>query len=372
MGPVALRLLAWLVALVCCLAPAPAARAGESPQQARLELRQRLEQLSQRHDLLQRTLAETREEIAGLGKRLARAEAELRELAEKERLVARRLRDTRDQARELARRIQEQARRYRSRLRALYLFGPEASLTLLAGSRDFQDAITRSRALTLILEADHRRLQDLQAQRRRAAALQAKLVLRQGELADIRHRLQQSERRLLQLKRQRQALLPELERQRRRLEENMASIREAEARLARTFALGRPHPAPEPASPPPGVLAARGWLSPPVEGRVLGRSGPGRRGVELAARPGAPVRAPWSGVVVYAGVLSGYGRVLVLDHGQRVHTVLAQLGALAVEKGDHLRAGQLVGSVGPAGTLYLEVRRGARPVNPLLWLRLTP
>ena len=357
-------------ALLCCLAPA--ARAGESPQHARQELRQRLEQLSQRHDLLERTLAETRREITELEAKLARAETELAGLAQKERLTARQLARTRAQARELARLIHEQEKRYRARLRALYLFGPEASLTLLAGSRDFQDAITRSRALTLILQADHRHLQELKRQRRRAADLQARLVLRQGELADIRRRLQESERRLAKLKQERQALLPELEQKRRRLEENMALLREAEARLARTFALGRPPAAPRPGSPPPGVLAARGWLSPPVEGRVLGHSGPGRRGVEMAARPGAPVRAPWSGVVVYAGVLSGYGRVLVLDHGQRVHTVLAQLGALAVEKGDHLRAGQLVGSVGPSGTLYLEVRRGARPVNPLLWLRLTP
>jgi septal ring factor EnvC (AmiA/AmiB activator) len=176
----------------------------------------------------------------------------------------------------------------------------------------------------------------------------------------------------------RKSLITELSAQGKRLDVSIAALTEAETRLARTFALpggpppeGKPPPKPAP-NPRTNVVKARGSLSPPVEGRVVGRAGPGRRGVVLETRPGAPVRAPWAGTVVYAATLNGYGRVVVLDHGQRVHTVLAHLGMLSVEKGMQCEPGQVVGAVDGAGRLYLEVRRGTRPVNPLTWLRLKP
>jgi septal ring factor EnvC (AmiA/AmiB activator) len=70
--------------------------------------------------------------------------------------------------------------------------------------------------------------------------------------------------------------------------------------------------------------------------------------------------------------LAGYGKVVVIDHGSRIHTVLAHLGTLSVEKGQSVRPGQVVGAVDHSGRLYLEVRRGTRPVDPLAWLRLAP
>jgi murein hydrolase activator len=170
------------------------------------------------------------------------------------------------------------------------------------------------------------------------------------------------------------ALLDDLSSHEKRMEESISALTEAETRLARTFALPGAHQKQKTSSakPSPSVVKARGTLSPPVEGKVVGRAGPNRRGVVLQARPGAPVRAPWAGTVVYAATLNGYGRVVVLDHGQRVHTVMAHLGTLSVEKGMQCRPGQVVGAVDGAGKLYLEVRRGTRPVNPMTWLRLKP
>ena len=73
-----------------------------------------------------------------------------------------------------------------------------------------------------------------------------------------------------------------------------------------------------------------------------------------------------------ASVLPGYGRVVVVDHGMRVHTVLAHLGTLSVEPGQAVKAGQTLGAVDLNGRIYLEVRRETRPENPLHWLRLGP
>jgi septal ring factor EnvC (AmiA/AmiB activator) len=105
---------------------------------------------------------------------------------------------------------------------------------------------------------------------------------------------------------------------------------------------------------------------------VVGRGDEQRPGLIIQAPPGAPVRAPWEGTVVHAAPLAGYGLVLVLDHGARVHTVLAHLGGLRAEAGQRVAAGQVVGQVDPGGRLYLEVRKAAKPENPMEWLRLDP
>lgn len=90
------------------------------------------------------------------------------------------------------------------------------------------------------------------------------------------------------------------------------------------------------------------------------------------ARKGAQVRAPWSGQVAFASNIGGWGKVVVLDHGDRVHTVLAHLGTLAVETGQPVSAGEVIGSVGPGGRLFLQVRKNAKPVDSADWLRLRP
>jgi septal ring factor EnvC (AmiA/AmiB activator) len=138
----------------------------------------------------------------------------------------------------------------------------------------------------------------------------------------------------------------------------------------------------------PATGGAGGGLQPgqmawPVRGRVrqpFGRQRDRefgtetlRQGVEIAAEPGTPVRAVAPGRVLFADWFRGYGQMLIVDHGAGDLTVLAYLGQLAVEKGQMIRAGQEIGTVGEAGPvsgpgLYFEIRRGGRAVDPEPWL----
>lgn len=109
---------------------------------------------------------------------------------------------------------------------------------------------------------------------------------------------------------------------------------------------------------------AEARLALPVEGWLLGGPESSGQGVVIQAQPESAVRSPWAGTVVHAFYLAVYGCVVV-DHGERVHTVLAHLGPLSVEAGQAIQAGQILGAVDENGRLYLEVRREARPENPL-------
>jgi murein DD-endopeptidase MepM/ murein hydrolase activator NlpD len=99
-----------------------------------------------------------------------------------------------------------------------------------------------------------------------------------------------------------------------------------------------------------------------------------RRGVDIEADEGAPIRAVYAGTVLYRGQLKGYGNLIILDHGAGYYTLYAHASEILVEEGDRVRAGQAIGRVGETGSLegprlYFEVRYQGRPEDPEQWLR---
>ena len=79
--------------------------------------------------------------------------------------------------------------------------------------------------------------------------------------------------------------------------------------------------------------------------------------------------APGEGRV--AGWYRGYGRIAIIDHGDRYFTVSGHLADLFVDVGDPVGEGDTIGSVGETGSLsgpslYFEIREGSEPVDPAL------
>jgi murein DD-endopeptidase MepM/ murein hydrolase activator NlpD len=99
-------------------------------------------------------------------------------------------------------------------------------------------------------------------------------------------------------------------------------------------------------------------------------------GVDIGVSFGTPVHATADGVVQYAGVESGYGREVILNHGNGIETLYAHLSGFAVTSGQQVNIGQVIGYVGLSGrttgpNLHYEVRIHNTPVNPHKYLRNT-
>jgi len=97
-----------------------------------------------------------------------------------------------------------------------------------------------------------------------------------------------------------------------------------------------------------------------------------RNGVEFAARAGDLVRATGRAEVRFAGWFRGYGRIVILDHGDGYFTVSGHLSEIDVEVGKRVRKGDSLGRVGDTGSLvgpslYFELREGGKPVDPVAW-----
>jgi lipoprotein NlpD len=125
--------------------------------------------------------------------------------------------------------------------------------------------------------------------------------------------------------------------------------------------------------------AARGTaLAWPTPGVLISAFGDRERdrhdGIDLAAPEGTPVRAAEQGTVLFAGTQRGYGNLVLLGHGGDLVTVYAHNERNLVKKGARVGRGQQIARVGHTGNatgphLHFEVRVGARPHDPLGFLR---
>jgi murein hydrolase activator len=126
------------------------------------------------------------------------------------------------------------------------------------------------------------------------------------------------------------------------------------------------------------ISASIGALALPVRGEIItqfGQSGPAgpARGMSIKSRPDAQVVAPYAGRVVFAGPFRSMGQTLIISHGEGYHSVLAGFTRIDARKDQLVTAGEPVGVMGPeaaaeGSTLYVEIRKGGEPVNPLPWL----
>lgn len=126
----------------------------------------------------------------------------------------------------------------------------------------------------------------------------------------------------------------------------------------------------------------RGALEWPAAGRLTGRFGQTsnrlggtavRNGVEIAAAEEMAVRAVHGGTVGYAEVFTGFGNLVIVEHGGNDYSLYGYLGSIGVARGDTVQTGAELGRVGlsPAGppALYFEMRIDGRSVDPLQWLK---
>ena len=128
------------------------------------------------------------------------------------------------------------------------------------------------------------------------------------------------------------------------------------------------------------IAAQRAPFAIPVKNAFRYTSGFGMRwgrmhnGTDFAAPHGTPIFATADGVVVHAEWLSGYGRLVKIQHEFGIETRYAHMSKIRVKKGQRVSRGQRIGDMGNTGRstgthLHYEVRVGGRPVNPMIYIK---
>ncbi|HTP86374.1 MAG TPA: M23 family metallopeptidase [Bryobacteraceae bacterium] len=125
----------------------------------------------------------------------------------------------------------------------------------------------------------------------------------------------------------------------------------------------------------PSLWPVMGRIMSPYGGRQDPFSGEGstHTGVDISAQFGTPVKAAADGIVIHADWMSGYGRMVVIDHGNGLQTRYAHLSRFEVVPGQDVRRGDVIALSGSSGRatgphLHFEVRLMGTPVNPYPYL----
>lgn len=312
---------------------------------------------------------------------------------------------------------------------AALAFGGEAPVDTVRGALLLGEAVPKIEARATDLRAE---LADLRALRTEMAAQQARVVETRTSLDDRREEIAEVVARKRELRQELQGRSRAAAEQAARLADRAENLRELVTELSRVSESRRPE-TPQPlnkpadaadaaeaadaadteaappaaetdgtaaeaaeqgASPQPSQVArlvrpenvrdfpeTQDSLRLPVSGRVVTRYGEpleragvrsSAKGIVIATRPAAQVVAPYDGKVAYAGPFRGYGRILIIEHGTRYHSLLAGLDRINAIVGQWVLAGEPLGlmAAAPDGApeLYMELRRTGRPINPLPWV----
>jgi murein hydrolase activator len=246
---------------------------------------------------------------------------------------------------------------------------------LAAVRRQIAEDEARHRAERLGLEQEAQHGADESGQRQLQLAAQASDLRQLIEKLDEARREHDAE-----VARQREAEEQRAEAERRETEQLMAMQQKRPDGAAPSVIVTAPPPViPDPSKPPRirPFRDAHGALVFPASGRLMRRFGENddygiaSKGLTFETRPGAQVVAPFDGRVLFAGPFKGYGQILIIEHGDGYHSLLAGLDRVEGTVGQWLVAGEPVGTM-PRGEekphLYLELRHDGQPINPLPWL----
>lgn len=319
-----------------------------------------LRQLELDRELRTQELAKINAEAAGMTDELARTEAEARRLE----------REARRQEPEVAVRLVE-----------LYKLGRAGYWRLLLNVDDIRTIGRAYRSVSTLARLDQERLA---AHRRTLVSLavsRAALQTRHAEMLALQADAQRTRASLDRAVATYARRIKDIDARRDLNAQLTGELEMAQEQLQKTlgtFAAASASPTALPLAP------FRGELDWPAAGRIVAPFGRQMRsrfgtvvrknGVEIAAAEGRRVLAIHDGTVAFADPFTGYGNLVIVDHGDQAYSLYGYLASLQVRRGVTVGRGAVLGTVGraPAGNgprLYFELRVDGKPVDPVEWLR---
>ncbi|MDQ3956535.1 MAG: peptidoglycan DD-metalloendopeptidase family protein [Actinomycetota bacterium] len=283
---------------------------------------------------------------------------------------------------------------------AAYKAGPAAAADGLLSAETFSDLIDRYEYYQTSLDADAELVEEVESLQADTRLKRDQLEEKEAEIADRKLALEEDRARVANIREERASALAEKESvisaksvlladaadREAQLEEWVDQLEADSDRIAALIAAqAQPDPptgsgpsvdAPNPSAGGQFLWPASGSLTSPYGYRVHPIFGDTRlhSGIDIGAAYGSPVWAAEDGRVSYVGAMSGYGNVVILDHGGGIATTYNHLSGFSVSSGSSVSRGQQVGSVGCTGYctgphLHFEVRVNGTPVDPMPYLQ---
>ncbi len=278
-------------------------------------------------------------------------------------------------------------RLFKKRARALYKWQRGGSpFILLNGGGSVTDLMRRKRYLELMLVKDRELVDNLHSESAEQQALKKALVDKRKNLDRQKSALLKVKGSIRQERKKKRQILARLKREKKIRTRALKELEQAALRLQKMMneIVRKPMVKPVKAYRGKGFAAVKGRLPYPVRGKVVGGFGKTshpefpaevfRKGIDIEAPLGEEIKAVETGRVIFAGRFSGYGKMIIIDHGERYYTVYAHLSEILKKPGESAQKGESIALVGDSGSLqgarlYFEIRKDGQPLDPLRWFR---
>jgi septal ring factor EnvC (AmiA/AmiB activator) len=266
----------------------------------------------------------------------------------------------------------------RSRLIEIYKLGQARYARLLLSTPDLRRIGQASRTVAALAQLDRDRVAKHEQMLKDLNATRATLEIRKKTAVAVRATAEQAQVAVQKASLAKSNLIREIDSRRDLNAQVSAELQTAQVKLQAALRDSANSSAGE--SPSLPLKPFKGDLIWPAPGQLRrrfggtsGLAGGSSNGIEIGTDDGAVISAVHDGIVAFAGNFSGFGNLIILDHGSQTFSLYGDLLDFSVAKGARVDRGQQLGSAGPlpaGGTgMYFELRVDGRPVDPLQWLR---
>lgn len=273
-----------------------------------------------------------------------------------------------------------------ARLVALYKLNCLGSLQILVSAGSLNEIFHQKRALQTLLKRDETLLENFAADKKRLSEILKNLKRQKNRKTALESDLRQDLGEMLRAKKRKEILLKKIRMEKAYSLAAIRSLNRAASELNIAIQSFGFHESRVPGREIGNLnfTAHKGRLEMPVRGRIISRFGPYkspqfninhfRSGIEIKSRMGEPIHAVFGGSVLYSRWFKGYGNIIIIDHGDNYYTLYAHLEKLHKKKGDRVKTGEVIATVGDSGSiigagLYFEVRHHGKPVDPMKWFK---
>ncbi|MGH2755080.1 MAG: murein hydrolase activator EnvC family protein [Actinomycetota bacterium] len=341
----------------------------------------RISELDEKRAEVEGQVADLDAELATLDQRIEEVTDDLTEAQQRVALL------TSDLQRVLHR-LDDRTDLFTERAIATYKAGPAAYIDGLLSAETFNDLVDRQAYYESALDADSELVAEIEVLRDDTENRRELILEKQHEIAEAKSQLEADRTAVARVRAEHASALAEREEVLDEKGRILASIKRKKAHFealeerasrqieALLASAGSSAAGPLPTGGGQFLWPAAGPLTSPYGWRTHPIFGDQRlhAGIDIGAPYGAPVIAADEGTVTYVGVMSGYGNVIVLDHGGGVATTYNHLSAYSVGSGQSVGRGSPIGAVGCTGYctgphLHFEVRVNGSPVDPMPYLQ---
>ena len=387
-------LLITFIIFICIVPYAPAQGTPAELEQKLLNEKNRLDaikkELSKKKDTIKKTQKKERSVLSQLNDiemGLAKKRGEVKRLHQSIVRLEKKFLDNSEKLFDLTKKLGGQKEYLQRRLIALYKYMRSGGQVILLSQSSYYDLIKATKLMGIIISNDQRAIENYS---RDISSLNTYQAALREDNEELRSQLAQVETKEKEIKQKQAEKVSLLQAIRSEKSLQLAAVKELESSsrnlLELIKRLEREVNKKAKLTPMPGIKGfalMKGKLPFPARGKIVSYFGKSQneelhtsffqKGIEIAAPSGSDIKAIYNGRVLYADWLKGYGKIIIIDHGEGYYTLSAHTSELLKKVGDEVKAGETIALVGDTNSLkgsclYFEIRYHGNPKDPLEWL----